>query len=206
MSKRGLAMAAVILAVVVLAIGLVLQNQSAFSRNYVRSELSAHGITFTPVANLVPAQQRIPCLVANAGKPLTTGKQAECYAKNQIGVDLTLVDNGKTYFQDHYNGYLARVKAQAAQKASPNDPATLALVEQASQIQRNADDLLAGEATRGLLLTAYGFSVLGDRLAQAALACFVIAGLLLIGGVILFILPNRKRATSSPNRRSAGAS
>lgn len=71
------------------------------------------------MANLLPAQQKIPCLVANADKPLTTRKQAECYAKNQIGIDLTIVDNGKTYFQDHYNGYLARVKAEAAQKASP---------------------------------------------------------------------------------------
>ena len=30
---------------------------------------------------------------------MTTGKQAECYAKYQIGIDLGLVDNGNTYFQ-----------------------------------------------------------------------------------------------------------
>jgi hypothetical protein len=189
-----MALAAVVLAVLALAIGLVLQNQAAFSRNYVQAELADHHIRFTPVANLLPAQQKIGCLTANAGKSLTTGKQAECYAKYQIGIDLSVIDNGKTYFEDHYNGYLARVKADAARKTSPNDPATLVLVEQANQVQRTADDLLAGEATRGLLLTAYGFSVMGDRLALAAVACFTLAGLLLLAGILLFIPWSRKRA------------
>jgi hypothetical protein len=139
----------------------------------------------------------VPCLVENAGKPLLTGKQAECYAKYQIGIDLTVVDNGKTYFQDHYNGYLSRVKAQGAVKANPNDPATLELVKQAQDADRRSDDLLAGEATKGLLLTGYGFSVIGDRLAQAAVACFIIAGLLLLGGVLQFIMSTRNRPASS---------
>ena len=34
-----------------------------------------------------PAEQerRVPCLVANAGRPLTTGRQAQCYADHFIG-------------------------------------------------------------------------------------------------------------------------
>jgi hypothetical protein len=195
--NRGIAVGACVLAVVVLVLGLVLQNQADFSRDYVHAQLAEHGITFTPVENLLPQQQNIPCLVANAGKPLTTGKQAECYAKYQIGIDLTVVDNGKTYFQDHYNGYLSRVKAQGAVKANPNDPATLELVKQAQDADRRSDDLLAGEATKGLLLTGYGFSVIGDRLAQAAVACFIIAGLLLLGGVLQFIMSTRNRPASS---------
>ncbi len=131
------------------------------------------------------------------GKPLTTGKQAECYAKYQIGIDLTLVDNGNTYFQSHYNGYLARVKAATALQANPTDPATLDLVKQADAASRKADDLLAGEATRGLLLAGYGFSVIGDRLAQAALVCFVLAGLALIAGIVLLVMSNRKRPAST---------
>jgi hypothetical protein len=85
-------------------------------------------------------------------------------------------DNGNTYFESHYNGYLARVKAATALQANPTDPATLDLVKQADAASRKADDLLAGEATRGLLLAGYGFSVIGDRLAQAALVCFVCSG------------------------------
>ena len=114
MKGRGLAIGAIVLGVVVLVLGLILQNQADFSSDYVRSQLAERGITFTPVEALLPAQNEVPCLVANAGKPLTTGKQAECYAKYQIGIDLTLVDGGHTYFESHYNGYLARTAAAAA--------------------------------------------------------------------------------------------
>jgi hypothetical protein len=197
MKGRGLAIGAFVLAVVMLVLGLVLQNQADFSSNYVKTQFAERGITFTPVDALLPAQKKVACLVANAGKPLTTGKQAECYAKYQIGIDLTLVDNGSTYFQSHYNGYLARVKAATAVAANPNDPATLDLVKQADEASRKADDLLAGEATRGLLLAGYGFSVIGDRLAQAALVCFIVAGLLLLAGIVLLVMSNREPATSS---------
>ena len=149
----------------------------------------------------MPSQQAIPCLVANAGKPLLTGKQAECYAKYQIGIDLTMVDGGKTYFDAHYNGYLMRQKAMAAQQAAPNDPATLALIAQAEQAQQTSNDLLAGEATQGLLLTGYGFSVMGDRLSQAAVALFILGGLLLVSGVVLFAMSFRKK--SSPQNAAA---
>src|SRR5207342_3129985 len=114
---------AFVLAVVLLVLGLVLQNQADFSSNYVKTQFAERGITFTPVDALLPAQKKVACLVANAGKPLTTGKQAECYAKYQIGIDLTLVDNGNTYFQSHYNGYLARVAAAKALQENPDDPA-----------------------------------------------------------------------------------
>ena len=194
MRNRGLAVGACILAAVTLVLGVVAQSQANFSRNYLEGQLEEHGIAFTPVANLLPQQKKIDCLVANAGKPLRTGKQAECYARYQIGIDLTLVDNGKTYFQDHYNGYLARVKAAAAVESNPTDPATLTLVKDADRIQRLSDDLLAGEATRGLLLSGYGFSVIGDRLAQGALACFVLTALLLIAAVGIFVM-GRKRTT-----------
>ena len=69
-------------------------------------------------------------------------------------------------------------------------------MKQADDASRKADDLLAGEATRGLLLAGYGFSVIGDRLAQAALVCFVVAGLLLIAGIVLLVVSNRKRPAS----------
>ena len=197
MRTRGLAIGAFVLAVVVLALGLVLQNQADFSRDYVKAQLVERGISFTPAEALLPEQQKVKCLVSNAGKPMTTGKQAECYAKYQIGIDLGLVDNGNTYFQSHYNGYLARVKAAAALEANPNDPATLELVKQAEDASRKADDLLAGEATRGLLLAGYGFSVIGDRLAQAALVCFIVAGLLVIAGIVLLVM-NRKSPAPDP--------
>lgn len=196
--NRGLAIGTCALSIVVLVLALVLQNQANFSRDYLDAQLAEHGITFTPVEGLLPQQKSIPCLVANAGKPLLTGKQAECYAKYQIGIDLTLVDGGKTYFQAHYNGYLSRQKYLAAVKANPNDAGNAALLAQANQADQIANDLLAGEATKGLLLTGYGFSVMGDRLAQAAVAAFIIAGLLLLAGVASVFRAFRKTPVSKP--------
>jgi len=193
MSRRGVAIGACALAVGVLVLGLVFKNQADFSRDYVKRELTEKGISFTPVENLLPQQKDIACLKQYAAKPLTTGKQAECYARYQIGIDLTVIDGGKTYFQDHYNGYLARVKAAQALQSDPGSAATADLVKQADQIQRTADDLLAGEATRGLLLSAYAFSVIGDRLAAAALVCFIIAALLLVVGALMLITSVRTR-------------
>ena len=196
-NRRRSGLVAGVLAIVVLALALILQNQANFSRNYLHDQLSEHGIVFTPVAGLLPQQQKVPCLVKNAGKPLLTGKQAECYAKYQIGIDLTLVDGGKTYFEAHYNGYLSRQKYLAAVKANPNDPANADLLAAANTADQISNDLLAGEATKGLLLTGYGFSVMGDRIAEAALAAFIIAGLLALSAIGLVVLPVRQRSTAT---------
>ena len=195
MRTRATGIAAVVLAVIALALGLVLKNQSDFSKNYLKHQLNEHGITFTAADNLQPAQKKIPCLVKNAGKLMSTGKQAECYAKYQIGLDMTFIDQGKTYFQDHYNGYLMRVKAATAQAKAPGTPETLKLQEAAQRQDRISDDLLAGEATRGLLLTGYGFSIIGDRIGQAAVAMFVLAALLVVAGAIIIVLSSRRAET-----------
>src|SRR4029079_4679250 len=112
------------LAIVALGLGVIFKKQADFSTNYLHDQLAEKGITFTPVENLLPQQKEVDCLVSNAGKQLLTGKQAECYAKYQIGIDLTVVDGGKTYFQDHYNGYLARVAAGKALATAPDAPET----------------------------------------------------------------------------------
>ena len=41
--KHGKAIFAVVIAVVLLALGLVLKNQADFSRDYLKSQLEAHG-------------------------------------------------------------------------------------------------------------------------------------------------------------------
>ena len=165
MKTKGWAIGAAALAVVLLVIGLVMQNQSNFSNHYVKTQLASHGIVFTPVSQLLPAQKQQSCLVNNAGKLMTTGTQAECYALYQIGIDITQIDHGKTYFQDHYNGYLADQKMYAALKTDPQAklPATQAAIQASQKADGIANALLAGEATKGLLLTAYGFSILGVR-------------------------------------------
>jgi hypothetical protein len=52
---------------------------------------------------------------------------------------------------------------------------------------------------RGLLLTAYGFSVLGDRGGAAALACFIIAVVLALGaGLSLAVGLRADRRVAEP--------
>jgi hypothetical protein len=184
----GISIALGILALGSLALGLVLNSQANFSKNYVHDQLAEKQITFTPVAGLLPSQKKVPCLVENAGKQLVSGKQAECYAKYQIGLDLLVIDNGKNYFQDHYAAYLLRVKAQQALATDPTSPATQQLVKDSAELSQKAEDIFDGETMRGLLLTAYGFSVLGDRGATAALACFIIAAVLALGAALSLAL------------------
>ena len=45
-------------------------------------------ITFKTADTLTDEEKKQACLVTYAGQPLTTGKQAECYANNFIGLHL----------------------------------------------------------------------------------------------------------------------
>ena len=185
--------AAGVTGMLVLTLGLVFKNQANFSKNYVHDQLAEHKIIFSTVEQLGPAQKHVPCLVANAGKPLTTAKQAECYANYQIALDMPTIDEGKTYVQDHYAAYLLRQKTAEAVRTHPDDPATVALVKQSTDLSRKADDLFAGETIRGLLLTAYGFGLLGERGAQAAATCFVLGAGLMVTMLSSFALGARRR-------------
>ena len=129
----------------------------------------------------------------NAGKQLTTAKQAECYAKYQIGYGLTKIDNGRVYSETSSEAFLLRTQAAAAQKADPDDPATKAIVQRSAEMNGKSNSMLAGEAMKGLLLTAYGFGLLGERGGQAAVACFGIAGASLAAMVILFAVAGVRR-------------
>jgi hypothetical protein len=168
----------VAVAVLMLVLGLVLQNQADFAKSYVHDQLSAQQITFTPADKLAPDTQD-PCLIANAGQPLVTGKQAECYANTYIAVHLTAVDDGKTYSQASSDNQAAL----AVVKANPND--TQAVADQ-KVIAAKVDTLFKGETLRGLLLTSYGFSIFGERAAQAALVCFLVAGVLFLASIAGF--------------------
>jgi hypothetical protein len=178
----------------VLVLGLVLNNQAAFSNTYVHDQLAEHKISFVPVAGLNDAQKQVPCLVANAGKPLLTAKQAECYAKYQIGIDMLAIDGGKGYAEVNHAAFLLRAKVDEAVKSRPEDPETRALVAQSADLSRKGSSLLAGETVKGLLLTAYGFGLLGERGGQAATASFVVAAGLLLTMLVAFgVAAARKR-------------
>jgi len=87
------AVGGLLVALLILVLGLVLQNQANFATNYVHNQLAEQKITFT-AAKFLKADENDPCLKKYAGKPLVTGHEAECYANHYIGVHVTLVNNG----------------------------------------------------------------------------------------------------------------
>ena len=164
----------------------MLQNQANFAKTYVHNQLAEQQIVFTPVAALTAEEKQARCLVDYAGQPLTTGKQAECYANHYIGLHVTLINDGKTYsptstaargLQAQATAALARTpRARAASRCRTRPPPSA-----------KATSLFQGETLRGLLLTSYGFSIFGERAEQAAWVAYLAALVLLLASLAGFV-------------------
>jgi hypothetical protein len=174
-----------LLALLLLVLGLVLQSEANFADEYVRSQLSQQKIVFTTADKLTEDERESSCLVANATQPLVTGKQAECYANDYIDLHLGEVNDGKTYAETSTESRAATTAAKdATESGAPNAEQ---LSTDAKALEGKTQTLFRGETLRGLLLTSYGFSVLGERAQQAALVMYAVAlvlGLAAIAGVI----------------------
>jgi hypothetical protein len=166
----------VMLAGLLLAIGLVLTSNAHFANNYVKTQLVQQNITFKTADTLTAEEKKSACLVSYAGQQLTTGKQAECYANEFIGLHLKSIAGGKTYAQLGDVQTDLRTKIAAAQKAT--DPALADLQKQYTDITAQRETVFKGETLRGLLLTSYGFSEFGTKASQAATVAYLAAGLL----------------------------
>lgn len=187
-------MGGLLLAVLLLVLGLVLQNQANFAKSYVTDQLTAQKITFTPADKLKDEEKTVPCLNTFAGQPLTTGEQAECYANNYIGLHLKETNDGKTYSETSTESRAAKAKADAALKANPDDPAAKELDVQAKALAGKVETLFKGETLRGLLLTSYGFSIFGERGGQVSLVCFGAGLVLLLATIAGFVHSFGKKA------------
>jgi hypothetical protein len=152
-----------------------------FADRYVHDQLSAQKIVFTPEAGLSNEEKQADCLVKYAAEPLTSGKQAECYANEYIGLHLTEINDGKTYAQTSSESRAAATQASEADSSGAANAAQLQT--QAKVLDDKTQTLFRGETLRGLLLTSYGFSIFGERAQQAALVCFAVALVLLIAGI-----------------------
>lgn len=178
-SFGGLALAALLL-----ILGLVMANQANFAETYVKDQLGQQKIIFTPVAFLTAEEKKSVCVVDNAGKPLITGKQAECYANEYIGLHVKGFNDGKTYSQT--SGESRAMKAKAAEAKTAGSPDAAALADQAAVLAGKTDFLFRGETLRGLLLTSYGFSIFGERAGQAGSVAFAAALVLLLASIAGF--------------------
>jgi hypothetical protein len=170
----------VVLAGLLLIAGLVLTSNADFANDYVKTQLSQQQITFKTADTLTAEEKQSACLVEYAGQQLTTGKQAECYANEFIGLHLKSIAGGKTYAQ--IGDVQTDLRAQIA--ALPKDDPTVAgLQKQLTDLTAQRETVFKGETLRGLLLTSYGFSEFGVKAAQAALVAYFAAGLLLLLGL-----------------------
>jgi hypothetical protein len=181
-------------AALILVLGLVLQNQANFAKNYVHDQLLEQKIFFTP-ASALKSDENDPCLKKYAGQPLSTGAQAQCYANHYIGVHLKGINGGKTYSETSADARAQQAKAAAI--ADQTSPEAQQLKAQATATQAKATTLFQGETLRGLLLTSYGFSIFGDRAQQAAWVCYALALVLFLASIAGFI----HAATKSAEKR-----
>jgi hypothetical protein len=184
------------LAVLLLIIGLVLTSNANFAKTYVHDQLSQQRIRFTAAKKLTKEERKSDCVVRYAGELLTTGKQAECYANEFIGLHLKSIPNahGKTYAE--LGDVQTDMRAKIADAQRTNDPDLPALQKQVADVTAARETLFKGETLRGLLLTSYGFSVLGVKGSQVATVCYIVAVLLALlsiaGFIHAFVTPRSK--------------
>jgi hypothetical protein len=171
------------------ALGFAIGTQYSFAQGYVQEELSAQKITFT-AADKLTAEEKTwkpgsSCLVENAGQLMQTGPQAECYAKYYLALHMdtaakTAGFDGATYatLGATRTGLSADV---AAAKAKGDTAAAADAQKKLDSATSLRSTMQTGETLRGLLLTVYGFSVLGG---MAGLASNLLYGL----GAVMFVL------------------
>lgn len=180
-----------LVALLILVLGLVLQNQANFAKDYVHDQLSEQKINFTP-ANFLKADENAPCLKKNAGKALVNGNQAECYANNYIGLHVKAINDGKTYSET--SNEARTLDAKLAAMPDQTSAAAKALSGQAQALHGKATTLFQGETLRGLLLTSYGFSIFGERAQQAADVSYALVVILMLAAIAGFVHAATKRA------------
>ena len=166
-------------------LGTAMMSNANFSDDYVTRQLVQQRITFKPVDALTEEERQSACVVANAGKPMTTGKQAECYANEFIGTHIKAIGRGRTYaeLEDVRTGLLAQI---AAAQAS-GDPGLPKLQSDLGALTSQRETMFKAEMLRGILLTSFGFSTLGEKAGEAATVAYAAAGLmavLSIGGLV----------------------
>jgi hypothetical protein len=154
-------------AVGLMIVGVVAVVGGNYGKNVVHDQLVPQKIFF-PASN---SPALLPGVKQYAGQQLTTGSQAKAYANNFINVHLSKIAGGQTYAQ-----------VSAAAIAAPTN----------AKLAEEKATLFQGESLRGLLLNAWGWSLVGTI---ATLAGWILIAL----GLVLFVLPlanwqvNRRR-------------
>jgi hypothetical protein len=193
-----------LVALLLLALGFAAFGQYSFAQNYVKEELSAQKIVFTPADKLTAEETSwkagSTCLVTYGGQLMETGPQAECYAKYYIALHMEKAAiasgfPGATYAT--LGNIRTDLSAQiAAAKTKGDTTASVDLQKSLDSATSLRTTMQTGETLRGLLLTVFGFSVLGSMAGLAASLVFALAGVMLLlaiaGFVHAFVTPKDK--------------
>ena len=191
-------------AVLLAALGFAMATQYSFATNYVKEELGAQKITFATADKLTVEEKTwkpgSESLVTYAGQPLETGRQAETYAKYYIAKHMDAAAkaagfDGATYAT--LGTIRTDLSAQIAAAKAKGDTAAAADAQKKLDAPTSLRSTMqTGETLRGLLLTVYGFSVMGDMAGLAANLLYGLAAvmaLLSIAGFIhAFVTPKEK--------------
>jgi hypothetical protein len=211
LSGGGLMVAALLVALAFAA-----GTQYSFATNYVKEELSAQKIVFATADKLTAEEQTWKAgsssLVTYAGQPLETGPQAEAYAKYYIAKHMDTAATtagfpGATYAT--LGGIRTGLSADiTAAKAKGDTAAAADLQKKLDAATSLRTTMQTGETLRGLLLTVYGFSVLGDMAGLASNLLYGLAAIMFAlaaaGFVHAFVTP-KERAVFTPVREPVRA-
>ena len=196
---------AVVLAGLLLVAGLVLTSNANFANNYVQDQLSQQKITFKTADTLTDEERKADCLVKYAGQELKTGKQAECYANEFIGLHVKTTGKGRTYAEIGDDQTVLRAQIAAAQQSGATNVADLQ--KQLTDLTATRETVFKGETLRGVLLTSYGFSELGNKADQAASVIYlgvILLTALSIAGFVHALMTPRSKGFAVPESDGSG--
>ena len=144
---------------------------SSFATNMVHDQLSDQQIRFPKAGTPALSAKEFPGLQQYGGQLVDNGPKAKAYANQFIAKHLDAVAGGKTYSQ---------VSEEA--RANPTD----------AKLQGQVQTLFRGETLRGLLLYAWGWSVVGRIAGYTAYAAFAGALVVLLALVFGFARPEAR--------------
>ena len=175
----------VAVAILLVLLGFVFKTNADFADSYVHEQLAEQKISFTAAEFLSDEEKTSSCLIENAGTPLDSGKKAECYANDYIGMHLKGIGGGETYAT--IGAIQTKAKTALADATAANATNVVELKADLDKITGQRETMFKGETLRGLLLTSYGFSIFGEKAALAGMLSFLGALVMLLASIAGFI-------------------
>ncbi len=175
--------AGIVIAAVLAIAGGLLTWGSNFADDYVSDELSSQNIFFPDQASL--EEEGRDDLVKYADEQVTTGAEAEAYA-GFIDGHLEGIADGLTYAELGGPQSEARAALTEATDAGEDDATVAELQATVDEITGQRDSLFRGETLRGLLLSTFAWSTIGNIAGIAATVAFIAAAAMVILVVLGF--------------------